>query len=100
MIFRWEYEPRSFFEIDEKEPLLNLSEYAGTYRAEGYGDITLHLPCERDEEALHPGANFATVDAKYGITYKLQLQALWPRLWSSHLRLVSIGDNRCMYHQT
>lgn len=87
--------PRSPPKINETEPLLHLSAYAGTYSNEGYGEIILTFPSESDDGAS-PVADFAKVDASYNVAYKWQLQALWPRIWSSHLRLVSIGDNKCM----
>jgi len=95
---RWKMVPRSPPKINETEPLLHLSAYAGTYSNEGYGEIILTFPSASDDEAS-PVADFAKVDASYNVAYKWQLQALWPRIWSSHLRLVSIGDNK-FYAQT
>lgn len=86
---------RSAPKIYETEPLLHLSAYAGTYSNEGYGEIILTFPSASIDGA-NPVADFAKVDASYNAAYKWQLQALWPRIWSSHLRLLSIGDNKCM----
>src|ERR1700730_2561856 len=95
IIDRWKFHQHSLSAVDEREPPLDLKEYAGTYRDPGFGEITLTLPSQNNPKNSSLAADFAKVDATYGIIYKLQLQASWSRLWARHVRLVSIGENRC-----
>jgi hypothetical protein len=84
----WESKPETSIRLDK---------YAGTYSNPGYGSVTLCDPsnsrnCSYCAQVL---SDFAAVDAQkpnQTVSTQPQLFAKWSRLWSSHVRLVHIGN--------
>jgi len=93
---RWKYTPGSLRKVVEQPPPLSMKAYLGTYRNEGYGEVTFHLPlCVTDPSSTSAevSAAYEKIDSATGIAYTWQLQASWARIWASHFRLISLGDN-------
>ncbi|KAH9889349.1 beta-lactamase/transpeptidase-like protein [Cubamyces lactineus] len=80
---------------DDAKPLpLDLDAYTGHYTNVGYGDITLCSPNSTSSYCAHVLADFAAVDAASGEQHpETRLLAAWPRLWSTHIRMLHIGGN-------
>ncbi|VDB83261.1 unnamed protein product [Peniophora sp. CBMAI 1063] len=78
--------------LSESFARINITSLEGTYAAAGYGagfDLcTSSSTSDRCREAL---ADFTAVDEHLR---ENNLYAIWPRLWSSHLRLVHVHDER------
>jgi hypothetical protein len=98
---RWKYIPKTVRKVTEKLPPFPIEIYSGKYWCDGYGDqIQFSVPSNAsDSEEGNPCKKvqeaYEKIDASTGVTYEWQLQASWPRIWSSHFRLISLGDNRC-----
>jgi len=96
---KWKFIPKTFRSFTEKQPSFLMAAYAGTYRNEGYGEITLCLPSDAPDGSSNCGKvqeAYNKVDATTRIAYRWQLQSSWKRIWCSHLRLISLGDHLFM----
>ena len=74
------------------EPLpLALNAYAGTYHDAAYGSITLCAPTSpsQSEHCTRILDDFSSLGPLSSTT----LYAAWPRVWSSHVRLVHAENN-------
>ncbi|KAG1805214.1 beta-lactamase/transpeptidase-like protein [Suillus subaureus] len=68
---------------------LTLEEFSGTYANAGYGAITFCSPSGSTSYCQDVISDFAAVDGgKSSAPQTVQLFAAWPRIWSSHIRVV------------
>ncbi|KAI0326062.1 beta-lactamase/transpeptidase-like protein [Cubamyces sp. BRFM 1775] len=73
---------------------LDLDAYTGRYTNVGYGDITLCSPNSTSSHCARILADFAAVDAASGEQQpETRLLAAWPRLWSTHVRMLHISGS-------
>ncbi|EIN06834.1 beta-lactamase/transpeptidase-like protein [Punctularia strigosozonata HHB-11173 SS5] len=84
---------------------IDLSIFAGTYTNAGYGSFTLCAPKSSSHYCDEVHQDFESVDAASpnpppSSQKANQLLAAWPRLWSSHLRLVRHADSSTTFNIT
>lgn len=73
---------------------LALEEFSGTYASPGYGSITLCSSSGSSPYCQDVISDFTTVDkGKSSAPQSPQLFAAWPRIWSSHIRVVHRSGN-------
>ncbi|KAL5489890.1 hypothetical protein ACEPAI_4722 [Sanghuangporus weigelae] len=77
---------------------LPLSAYSGAYKNPGYGTFVLCDPESTSHYCDSVLSDFHTIDAAQSLplpprTDVPQLLAAWPRVWSSHIRLVHAENN-------
>lgn len=77
------------FPVTTRMPPIALDDYAGTYHNPGYGAFTLCPPSSNSSYCTQVKSDFTSICSDE----KLRLLAAWPRVWSSHLRMVHFDDN-------
>ncbi|KAL1945494.1 hypothetical protein VTO73DRAFT_2345 [Trametes versicolor] len=77
------------------DPLpLDLEAYTGNYTSAAYGTISFCAPTSTSAYCTHVLSAFAPVEAASADTLPAaRLYAVWPRVWSSHIRLRHTSGN-------
>jgi hypothetical protein len=84
------------FPTSAVDPPPELHVYSGEYSNPGYGSFTLCDPRDASDYCTQVLADFAAVDnatSRPEITSPSTLYAAWPRIWSSHVRLVHLFNH-------
>lgn len=69
-------------------------DFTGAYHNDGYGTFVLCNTTSTSHYCNEVLSDFAAVDAQGPPREALELYGAWPRLWTSHIRLVHINGTR------
>lgn len=74
--------------FNESAPPLNLRKYSGAYSNPAYGTITFCDPLTISSYCDQTRSDFAN----FNFGSAPQLLATWPRVWTSHVRVIFVDD--------
>lgn len=74
-------------------PSLPLEAYRGTYSNPGYGNFTLCTPTETSNYCNTTLSTFAKIFPDTPPSSQAALYGTWPRVWSSHIQVLSTGND-------